>query len=59
VIFSSSPKDAEALQKFAKTNLPDSSSKDVAKAVDEIEFRAELRERLDSQLTSWIESQTR
>jgi aminopeptidase N len=59
VIFSSSPKDAEALQKFAKTNLPDSSSKDVAKAVDEIEFRAELRERLGSQLTSWIESQTR
>jgi aminopeptidase N len=59
VMFSSSTKDAEALQKFAKTNLPDSSSKDVAKAIDEIEFRADLKERLRPQLKSWIESQTR
>ena len=31
------------LRSYAKTHLPAASAKDVAKAVDEIEFRAELR----------------
>jgi aminopeptidase N len=57
VMFSSSAKDAEALQNYAKTSLPDSSSKEVAKAVDEIEFRVEFKERLRPQLKSLIESQ--
>jgi aminopeptidase N len=59
VMFSSSPKDAQNLQKYAKSNLPDSSSTEVAKAIDEIEFRAEFKERLRPQLKSWIESQNR
>src|SRR5262249_18066534 len=57
VMFSSSAKDSEALQKYAKTSLPDSSSKEIAKAVDEIEFRLEFKERLRPQLKSLIESQ--
>jgi aminopeptidase N len=59
VMFSSSPKDAENLQKFAQTDLPKTNRKDVAKAVDQIEFRADLKERLRSQLESWIKSQSR
>jgi hypothetical protein len=45
------------LQAYAKTNLPATSAKEVAKAVDEIEFRAEFKDRLDSQLTAWIGNQ--
>ena len=59
VMFSSSAKDAENLQKFAQTDLPRTNRKDVAKAVDQIEFRADLKERLRPQLESWIKSQSR
>ena len=59
LMFSSSPKDAEMLQQYAKTNLPDSSARDVAKAVDQIAFRAEFKERLRPQLKSWIDAQER
>jgi len=45
------------LQAYARTNLPATSAKEVAKAVDEIEFRAEFKGRLASQLTAWIENQ--
>src|SRR5438132_12258284 len=45
------------LQAYAKTNLPATSAKEVAKAVDEIEFRAEFKNRLASQLTAWIDNQ--
>jgi aminopeptidase N len=45
------------LQAYARTNLPATSAKEVAKAVDEIEFRAEFKDRLASQLTAWIENQ--
>jgi aminopeptidase N len=45
------------LQAYAKTNLPATSAKEVAKAVDEIEFRAEFKDRLASQLTAWIDNQ--
>lgn len=59
VMFSSSPKDAEALQKYARANLPDTSNKEVAKAVDEIQFRAELKDRLRPQIKNWIDSSAR
>src|SRR5712692_9691304 len=48
---------AAELQAYAKTNLPATSAKEVAKAVDEIEFRAEFKNRLASQLTAWIDNQ--
>ncbi len=54
--FFSDPKDAEALERYAKTNLPKSSARSVAMAVDEIGFRAELKERLVPQLNTWIEA---
>ncbi len=45
----------DELKAFAKANLTPSSARDVAKAVDEIEFRSEFKERLGRQLTTWIE----
>src|SRR5262249_55374409 len=57
--FSSDLKDAETLQAYAKGNLPPAAANDVAKAVDEIHFRAEFKQRLAPQLTSWIESGSR
>jgi aminopeptidase N len=57
--FFSEPKDAEMLEKYARTNLPESAGKSVAKAVDEIGFRAELKTRLLPQLTSWTETKNR
>ena len=38
------------LQSYAKAHLPPTSAKEVAKAVDEIEFRAEFRDRLSAQI---------
>jgi aminopeptidase N len=48
---------AAELKAYAKTDLPPTaaSAKEVAKAVDEIEFRAEFKRRLISQLTAWID----
>ncbi len=57
--FFSKPKDAEMLEKYARTNLPESAGKSVAKAVDEIGFRAEFKTRLLPQLTSWTETKYR
>jgi len=54
--FSELPRVIE-LQAYAKTDLPATSAKEVAKAVDEIEFRAEFKRRLASQLTAWIDKQ--
>ncbi|PYK92496.1 MAG: hypothetical protein DME36_12980, partial [Verrucomicrobia bacterium] len=48
---------AAELRAYAKTNLPATSAKEVAKAVDEIDFRAEFKNRLASQLTAWIDNQ--
>src|SRR6266487_2593712 len=48
---------AAELRAYAKANLPATSAKEVAKAVDEIEFRAEFKRRLASQLTAWIDKQ--
>jgi len=42
------------LERYAKSDLPPSSAKDVAKAIDEIGFRAELKARLATELAQWI-----
>jgi aminopeptidase N len=44
------------LKAYAKGNLPATSAKEVAKAVDEIEFRSTFKARLVPQLSAWIES---
>ena len=48
---------ADELKAYAKTNLPATSAKEVAKAADEVEFRAEFKRRLANQLTTWIDNQ--
>ncbi|HEX3619343.1 MAG TPA: ERAP1-like C-terminal domain-containing protein, partial [Candidatus Udaeobacter sp.] len=45
---------AGELKTYAKNNLPPESAPEVAKAVDEIQFRAEFKRRLASQLNAWI-----
>ena len=54
--FFSEPKDAETLERYAKTNLPPASGPSVAEAVDEIGFRAELKQRLIPQIKAAIET---
>jgi hypothetical protein len=38
--------------------LPPASAPEVAKVVDEIQFRAEFKKRLAPQLKTWIDSKT-
>jgi aminopeptidase N len=52
-LFSDSARIAE-LERYAKTDLPSTAAKDVAKAIDEVGFRAELKPRLSTQIGSWI-----
>ena len=47
------------LKTYAQANLPAASAPDVAKAVDEIQFRAEFKKRLASELNAWIENKNR
>jgi aminopeptidase N len=47
---------ADELKAYAKANLPATSAKEVAKAVDEVEFRAEFKPRLAQQLKAWIDN---
>ncbi|HEY3663516.1 MAG TPA: M1 family metallopeptidase [Chthoniobacterales bacterium] len=54
--FFSDPKDAATLERYAKTNLPESSAHSVAKAVDEIGFRAEFKQRVAPQLKAAIDA---
>lgn len=54
-VFFSEKSRAEELNSYAKANLAAASAKEVAKAVDEVEFRAEFKKRLVPQLTHWIE----
>lgn len=51
--FSDASRIAE-LERYAKSDLPPTSAKDVAKAVDEVGFRAELKPRLTAQIGSWF-----
>ena len=46
------------LRAYAKNNLPSASAPEVAKVVDEIQFRAELKKRLAAQLNAWIEKKS-
>ena len=52
--FYSEPKDAERLDRYAKSNLPPAAARSVAKAVDEIGFRGEFKQRLVPQLKAWM-----
>ena len=54
--FFADAKDAETLETYAKSSLPPSATKAVAKTVDEIGFRAEFKQRFVPQLKSWIET---
>ena len=42
------------LRTYAKNNLPAASAPQVAKALDEIQFRSEFKKRLAPQLSAWI-----
>src|SRR6476646_8758001 len=46
---------ANELKTYAKTNLPLASGNEVAKVVDEIQFRAEFKKRLVTHLNTWLE----
>jgi aminopeptidase N len=50
---------ADELKTYAKNNLPATSAPEVAKAVDEIQFRSELKTRLAGQLSAWIDKKSR
>jgi len=47
---------ADELKNYAKSNLPIASAPDVAKAVDEIQFRAEFNKRLLTQSPDFVHS---
>jgi len=51
--FSDDARAAES-KNYAKKNLPKATAPEVAKAVDEIQFRAEFKKRLALQLNAWI-----
>ena len=57
--FFSALKDAETLEHYAKTNLPAAAGKAVAKAIDEIGFRSEFKQRLVPQLNASMEQGVR
>jgi aminopeptidase N len=46
----------DELKRYAKTNLPAASAQEVAKIVDEIQFRSEFKKRLAGQLSAWIDT---
>ena len=50
---------ADELRNYAKGNLPPDSAPEVAKVVDEIQFRAEFKKRLAPQLGTLIDRKTR
>jgi hypothetical protein len=49
---------AAELKTYAKKNLPPASAPEVAKALDEIQFRTEFKKRLATQLNAWIDSKS-
>ena len=50
---------ADELEDYARKDLPESSAREVAKVVDEIQFRAEFKNHLATQLSHWIEKEHR
>ena len=53
-IFFSDDSRVDELKNFARKNWTQASAAEVAKAVDEIEFRAEFKKRLATQLNDWL-----
>jgi aminopeptidase N len=49
---------AEELRAYAKTSLPAATAPEVAKAADEIQFRADFKKRLGPQLSAWIDGKS-
>jgi aminopeptidase N len=47
---------AAELKTFAKANLPSAAAPEVAKVVDEIQFRSEFKQRLATQLDAWLKN---
>jgi aminopeptidase N len=43
------------LERYAKSSLPPTAAKDVAKAVDEVGFRAEFKPRVLKQVAAWVD----
>ena len=50
---------ADELKSYAKKNLAQTSAPEVNKIVDEIQFRAEFKKRLATELTGWMERKNR
>ena len=48
---------AEELEVYAKTNLPDESKQEVAKAAEAIRFKAKLKQRELPNIDQWVQSQ--
>src|SRR5213592_5095216 len=46
---------ADELKTYAKNNLPPASAPEVAKVVDEVQFRSEFKKRLVTQLNTWLD----
>jgi len=51
--FFSEPERIAELQAYAKSDLPETATKPVAKAIDEMSFRVEFKKRLADQAASW------
>jgi aminopeptidase N len=50
---------ANELKTYAKNNLSPTSAPDLAKVIDEIQFRAEFKRRLAAQLNAWIDKKSK
>jgi aminopeptidase N len=57
--YSTDAKDVETLETYAKSSLPPTASKAVAKTVDEIGFRSDFKQRFVPQFKSWLEQQAK
>ncbi|HKS04245.1 MAG TPA: M1 family metallopeptidase, partial [Chthoniobacterales bacterium] len=53
-IFFSDSSRAEELENYARKNLSQATAVEVTRAIDEIQFRAEFKKRLTTQLHAWI-----
>ena len=53
ILFLFSDEARSPVKNYAKTNLPPESAKAVAKAADEVSFRAEFKKRLAKEIASW------
>jgi aminopeptidase N len=56
--FFSDPSRAAELKTFAKATLPSAAAPEVAKVIDEIQFRSEFKQRLATQLDAWLQKRS-